>query len=101
MDAIITKLLQESPYVAALLILTLINYRSIERITRDFTNTIKSRDAIFMNMMQKQADKLDAIDLRHAAHAEEMTAGLNAMYKAAGTKRPTRRKTDKKNPNTQ
>lgn len=59
MDSIIVKVIQESPYIAALLILMLMNYRSMERITKDFTDTIKERDKIFMNMSQKQLDKLD------------------------------------------
>lgn len=91
MDAIFTKLISESPYIAALLIMTFINQKSIERITTDFSNTIKERDQIFLDMMQKLSAQLSAIDIRHAAHAEEMTQSLDSMRRVIGTKTKGRR----------
>jgi len=92
MESILAKLGQEAPYIAALLLLTWINQRGTERITKDFTETIKTRDALFLDMMQKLSAKLDGIDLRHAAHAEEMTQNLASMKTAL----LARRKSDKK-----
>jgi len=95
MDAIISKLVAEAPYIAALLVLTFINQKGTERITKDFTETIKTRDALFLDMMQKLSTKLDSIDLRHASHAQEMTEGLESMRRAIGSKNK-RRVTDRK-----
>lgn len=96
MEALFTKLISEAPYIAALLALAWINQRGTERITKDFTDTIKTRDELFLDMMQKMTAKLDSIDLRHAAHAQEMSEGLDAMRRAVGKKSLKRRATDKK-----
>lgn len=92
MEALLTKLVSEAPYIVALLVLTIINQRGTERITQDFTETIKTRDKLFLDMMQKLSSKLEAIDLRHATHAQEMTEGLESMRRII----KNRRSTDKK-----
>ena len=97
METIIAKLIAESPYIAALLLLTWINQRGTERITKDFTETIKSRDKYFLDMMDSLAKKLDSIDLRHAAHSQETTEGMEAMRRKIGAGIGKRRRaTDKK-----
>jgi len=96
MEVLFAKLLAEAPYIAALLILTLINQKSVERIAKDFTDTIKTRDNLFLDMMQKLSAKLDGIDLRHAAHAQEMTEAVVAMRRTIASQKKSRRVTDKK-----
>jgi DNA repair protein RadC len=96
METLFAKLLAEAPYIAALLILTLINQKSVERIAKDFTETIKTRDNLFLDMMQKLSAKLDGIDLRHATHAQEMTEGVDQMRRTIAAQNKNRRIADEK-----
>ncbi len=97
MEALFAKLLAEAPYIAALLLLSWINQKGTERITKDFTDTIKTRDTLFLDMMQKITAKLEAIDLRHAAHAQEMTESLDSMRRTIAAHKKNRRVSDNKN----
>ena len=94
MEAFFEKLAQEAPNLAAIIVVVYIFVKANERIAKDFAETIKTRDGLFLDMMQNLTSKLDAIDLRHAEHAKEMTEGMKAMHRASGTKK--RRLTDKK-----
>jgi hypothetical protein len=87
MDNLINKLVAEVPNLVAMIVLVYLFQRANERITKDFSETIKTRDALFLDMMQKLTAKLDSIDVRHAQHAQETTEGMEAMRRATMAKK--------------
>ena len=89
MDAMIDKLVAEVPNLVAIIVVVYLFQKANERITKDFSETIKTRDGYFLDMMQKMTAKLDAIDVRHAEHAQEMREGMELMKRTTSRKRRT------------